>query len=1034
VDSAIDGDEALSKSRMHNPDLILLDLNLADRSGLDLIPALREQLPTVKIIMLTNMEDDAYRTAALRVGADAYVQKISMSNTLIPAIHGLMKIPESVSFSGRERAQIFQQSEAQFRTLFENAPIGIGVSDLQGNLLAFNDAMVQSGGYSRADIEKVGTVGALYYDARQREEALGLFQKQGHLKDFPVQFKHFSGGPYNVLLSLTHITFNGRPCIQAIAQDITERKQVEDALRESEDRYRDLVENSQDLICTHDLKGIILSANPASSRMLGYGLDELIGRNLNDFIAPEVQATFKYYLARIKKRGSASGSLLMQTKSGERRTWEYQNTLRSEGVAEPVVRGMARDVTERRRAEEARRIAEANYRSIFENTSVGIFQSTPQGRFISVNPAMARIYGYQSTEEMLASIAEIKSQIYVDPSKCGEFIEQLESRGFVERFEDQNYRKDGSIIWSSTNARVVRDPDGQALYYEGFVLDITERKQAEEDLRASETRFRALIERNVDLILVIDAEGVIQFVSPSSERILGYSSAETLGRNFLEWVHPDDLPIALESFASRREIPGPAPAVIEVRSLHKNGSWRTVDVLGTNLLTEPAVRGIVLNIRDITERKQAEKLQDAVYKIAQSADRAESLDAFYPAMHTIIQEVMVANNFYIAIYDEEHDLLNFPYFVDEVDTPTPPQKPGKGLTEYVLHTGKSLLCDAALYEELEQRGEIELVGVQSPIWLGVPLIIQGRTIGVMAVQDYKDARTFGEREQRILEYVSSQVATAIYRKQAETQIAASEAELRSLFASMKDVVLVIDRNGVYRKIAPTNPNLLVKPPQELLGKNLRDVFPAEQAEAFIATIHQVVEMGQTAHIEYQLVIDERVVWFETSISPMEADSTLWMARDITERKQSEDEIRHLNKFNENLINNMSEGIVVQNTDGEFTFVNPAVLAITGYQAEELIGGHWTKFVPPDQYEIIKEADNRRLAGQASQYEIDFLHKSGRRVNQLVSGSPLYEAGRFTGTMAVFLDITERKQAEQALRESEEKFKTLFNSANDAIFT
>ncbi len=167
------------------------------------------------------------------------------------------------------------------------------------------------------------------------------------------------------------------------------------------------------------------------------------------------------------------------------------------------------------------------------------------------------------------------------------------------------------------------------------------------------------------------------------------------------------------------------------------------------------------------------------------------------------------------------------------------------MTAYVLRTGKSLLCTQAVHDELERQGEVKLLGVPSAIWLGVPLIVEGKTIGAMVVQHYTDPKAYGEREQHMLEFVSTQVAIAINRKRAEDALRQSEAELRALFASMHDVVLVIDRLGVYLKIAPTNPELLVKPAEELLGKTLGDIFPPEQAETFLRTIRQVLDTKQT---------------------------------------------------------------------------------------------------------------------------------------------------------------------------------------------
>ncbi|MBW4513161.1 MAG: PAS domain S-box protein [Scytonematopsis contorta HA4267-MV1] len=141
------------------------------------------------------------------------------------------------------------------------------------------------------------------------------------------------------------------------------------------------------------------------------------------------------------------------------------------------------DITERKQAEEALRIAEENYRSIFENALEGIFQSTREGHYISVNPAMSRIYGYDSPQEMIVSVREIGTQMYVNPNCREQFARLMEETGKVKDLEYQIYRRDGSIIWVQENTRAVRDTSGKLLYYEGIVQDISERKRREDELK-----------------------------------------------------------------------------------------------------------------------------------------------------------------------------------------------------------------------------------------------------------------------------------------------------------------------------------------------------------------------------------------------------------------------------------------------------------------------------------------------------------------------------------------------------------------------
>ena len=169
--------------------------------------------------------------------------------------------------------------------------------------------------------------------------------------------------------------------LAGVVQDITARKQAEAAFRESEDRHRDLVEHSQDLLCTHDLAGKMLSCNPTPARLLGYTVEELLQIPMRELLAPELQGQFEEYLSSIKRDGAAQGLLVLVTRTGERRIWEYHNTLRTEGLPFPIVRGMAHDVTERRQAEHALRKSEERFRVALKNSPTIVFNQDPELRY-----------------------------------------------------------------------------------------------------------------------------------------------------------------------------------------------------------------------------------------------------------------------------------------------------------------------------------------------------------------------------------------------------------------------------------------------------------------------------------------------------------------------------------------------------------------------------------------------------------------------------------------------------------------------------
>jgi PAS domain S-box-containing protein len=412
-----------------------------------------------------------------------------------------------------------------------------------------------------------------------------------------------------------------------IGKDITAEKLAETELRESEERYRDLVESSKDLICTHDLQGLILSTNRAAAAALGYPPKEYpVRMNLRDYLAPEVRDEFDEYLNTLQNEGFAKGVMVVQTNTGERRFWEYYNTLRTEGVETPIVRGMAHDITERRRAEEALRHAERKYRDIFENAGEGIFQSTPEGRFLAANPELARIHGFDSPEELISSRTDITREVYADPERRKEFKHLLDAFGMVRGFEHQVLRKDGSRIWISVNARVVRDEQGSIRYYEGTAQDITDRKQAEEALRESEERYRDLFENAKDAIYVQDLKGTYLSVNRAAENLSGYDRNEIIGKHFEQFVAPEYLPLVCTNFT--KKLVDKEQTAYEVEVITKDGRRVPVELNSSLIFKHGVPVGIQGIARDIAERKRAverlreyEKVVEGVEEMIAVVDR-----------------------------------------------------------------------------------------------------------------------------------------------------------------------------------------------------------------------------------------------------------------------------------------------------------------------------------------------------------------------------------------------------------------------------
>ncbi len=397
------------------------------------------------------------------------------------------------------------------------------------------------------------------------------------------------------------------------------------------------------------------------------------------------------------------------------------------------------------------------------------------------------------------------------------------------------------------------------------------------------------------------------FVSQEAQALLGYPAAQWTAEPtfWYDHVHPEDREWAAAFCA--REIAAHRSHEFEYRMVAADGRvvWLRDVVHVVVESGHPAeLFGIML---DITERKRAEHVQQATYRISQAALTAENLQALLGSLHEIVSELMPAQNFYVALVDAAREWLTFPYFVDQYDRESPPRPLGRGLTEYVLRTGRPLLATPDVYDDLVRRGEAELIGAPSLDWLGVPLSIRDRTIGVIAVQTYSEGTRYGEEERDILTFVSTQVAMAIERKRAEDALREQRGLLQSIVDHIPVMLAFVEPDG---RVTWGNQEWCRVLGYTVEEARARDIFselypdPAERER-----VHGSI--GAPAgrwHDFHTRVRDGRVLETSWANVPLPDSGNLAIGMDVTERRRAEAALRQAEERYRAFITQSTEGI------------------------------------------------------------------------------------------------------------------------------
>jgi PAS domain S-box-containing protein len=625
IDTATSVDEAFEKMEEHAYDAVVSDYEMPLKNGLDFLKELRERKTEISFILFTGKGREEVVVKALNLGADRYINKIGSPETVYCELADAIK----KTVERKRSKQLLVESELKYRTVVEKSLQGILITLVDPLRVVFaSAAMARILGYSVEELLSLSPQGITEL----------IFQE-----DRPVFFdrmqSRFRGEPAKVSLELravrkdnsivwleafsNRIDYEGQSAALGMFLDIDERKKADYALRESEDRYRELANSLPDIVFEADADGKLVFVNERAFEIAGYSReDSEKGMDILQFIVPEDRERAKKNIQRLL----ASGNYVPT---------EYK-FLRKNGTTFPALittvpqiarnktrglRGVVIDITERKKAEQALQESEGELRAIFDGASDGILAADIKTeRFVFANPEMCKITGYSLEELLKLSVNDIhpeKDLPYVNP----QFTRQLQGK-YTLAVDIPILRKDKKVVYCDVNARLAKIGGRDCLL--GFFRDITERKKAEEALRESEQKFKAIFEGASDGICATDPKTQkLVFANQRMSEITGYS-LEELKKLRMKDLHPEkvfDFVVQQLSMQMEGERKGPTGVPL----LRKDRKIVYCDINGSPVMFGQKLL-MVGFFRDVTERKKAEeKLRESEDKYRTTFD--SSFDA-----------------------------------------------------------------------------------------------------------------------------------------------------------------------------------------------------------------------------------------------------------------------------------------------------------------------------------------------------------------------------------------------------------------------
>jgi len=746
------------------------------------------------------------------------------------------------------------------RTLIDNIPDAIYTKDLAGRKTLVNLAEIKFMG-AKSEAEVLGKDDFDFYP-KEFAERFWAGDQLVMAKGIPVlnreEYILDENGQKRWLLSSkipVHDKNNQIIGLIGISRDITDRKFIEESLRESEEKYRLIFENSPMGLISFDDKGILMACNNSFTKVIGAPADKAIGINMLQL--PNQKMVSAIQEALDGKPGFFEGSYQSITGNKVSTGRAYFAPMDAgDGRTHGGV-GIIEDITDRLQITDALNRSEEKYRNIFENAQEGIFQTYVDGTYRSVNPALAKMYGFESPEELMKSRTDISKDAYSDPNERNNFLKMMEEHGFVSGYEYEVKRKDGSLIWLYEDARAIKDEHAQIHYFEGFVVDITAKKHAEETLRNSEEKYRAVVENGFEGILIINFEGNVLFANPSLIKTFEYEDLdEIVGKNVFNYIAPESIPQAIEDLTQMAQ--GIKLDVAHYFGITSKGNRIRFESIG-KIIDYNGVKADIISVRDITAKKQAE---EALQKSEEK----------YRAIFENVQDVFFQTDLSGTICEISPSIKHFSDFNRDEVIGTPVSD------LYYYPDEREILMHAIL-----KNGELRDYELRLRTTHNKMMYV---SLNATLVTDANGNPT----------HIDGALRDITERKLAEEKVRKIGDHYQAIIENAPDGIVLLNEMGDFRYISPAGKKMFGYDIEEEINGNPAEYTHPDDLPMVLSNLGRLMsDPSYIPTMQYRFGgKNGNWIWIESTMRNLLADTNVESIvinfRDITDRKQAEEEL------------------------------------------------------------------------------------------------------------------------------------------------